>query len=248
MHAPDLKKYFLYSLLIHIALLGWIILQSFGGQKSKIYYTIDFLGGAPAGGGAGGRGEEKIEQAAAKAREEPAKVKTVDPREDLLIKSKKKPSPKEKEVISAVPAPPSIPEPKIRESKADSVPGGIPGAGSGTGAGDGIGIGFGSGTGGFGSGGSSNFPYTWYVHAIRKKLDANWNVSSGFSQKIFTQVAFTVGKDGSIRDIAVEESSKNEVFDRAAVRAVEYTHPLPPLPSDFSDPELRVHVRFTVKR
>ena len=54
--------------------------------------------------------------------------------------------------------------------------------------------------------------------------------------------------DGSIRDIEVEETSKNEVFDQAAVRAVRYSNPLPPLPKEFQESELHVHIRFTVKR
>jgi TonB family protein len=93
-----------------------------------------------------------------------------------------------------------------------------------------------------------NFPYTWYVHAVRQKIDANWTVSSGFDQRIFTQVAFTINKDGSIVRTEIEQGSGNEVFDRAAVRAVEYCNPLPPLPQGYAESDLRVHVRFTVKR
>jgi TonB family protein len=83
---------------------------------------------------------------------------------------------------------------------------------------------------------------------MKKKLDANWNVSSGFSQKIFAQVAFVINKNGSITGVEIEQTSHNEIFDRAALRAVEYANPLPPLPADFPEPSLRVHVRFSVKR
>jgi TonB family protein len=171
-------------------------------------------------------------------------VKTVvNPKEDLLLKKKKKDKVPVKEVVSEAAPVPSAPVPKplnvpsAKDSGDSSV---IPRAP----AGSGVGIGIGGG----GSGSPGNFPYTWYVHAVRQKIDANWTVSSGFDQRIFTQVAFTINKDGSIVRTEIEQGSGNEVFDRAAVRAVEYCNPLPPLPQGYAESDLRVHVRFTVKR
>ncbi len=232
-------RYLTYSSLVHVVAIGWVLFVQLYRQPSKTYYVVDFLGsgGFSPGAGAGGSQPEQ----AVEKKEEAVKTKLIDPKEDLLIKSKKPLSKKEKEVVTSAPPIPSAPIPKPVQGKAvaeSSFPSLVPGPGNG------IGIGFGGG----GGSGAGNFPYTWYVHTIRKKLDSNWNVTEGYSSRVFAQVAFTIKKDGSIIKIDIEEGSKDEVFDQAARRAVEYASPLPPLPSDFEEDELRVHVRFTMKR
>lgn len=228
-----LPRYLIYSFLIHVTLVGWLTVANLSKKVTKTYYSVDFLGGLPSGSDA------RLETQKAKESQK-EKVKIINPQEDLLLKSKKKLAKNEKEIVSTVPAIPSVPVPKFASRAGQNVSSEIPGTGSG------VGIGLG---GGFGDGsGAGNFPYTWYVHSIKKKLDSNWNVTTGFSNKIYTQVAFVIRRDGTIANIKVEESSKNEIFDRAALRAVEYTNPLPPLPSDFPESELRVHVRFVVKK
>lgn len=252
-----MTRYFTYSSLIHAVVVSFLIFSSLFSVKRKDYYTVDFMGaGGSAGSPGGGESmqmEEKKPEAQKPAPPKPVeKVKTrvVNPKEDLLMKSKQKPKEKEKVVVSEIPSAPPVPSLKEVPSKsasAGSAP--IPSAGGGVSAVPGSGVGgIGFGDGGGGSGGSGNFPYTWYVHSIKKKLDSNWNVTSGFSNKIFTQVAFTITRGGSIANVEVEESSGDSVFDQAAVRAVQYSSPLPPLPGDFDEPELRVHVRFSVKR
>jgi TonB family protein len=225
-----------YSSLIHIMFLGWFVFSNLNKLKTKTYYAVDFMGGLPQGGGRKSGARET-------PKEEDVKTKIVNPEEDLLLKSKNK-SKKVKEIISRAPPVPSTPIPKSpsgSEASPSAIPLAIPDSGSG------IGIGFGDG--GYGSGqGAGNFPYAWYVHTVRKKLDSNWNVAGGFSTRIYAQVVFTIKRDGSLADIEVEESSKNDVFDRAALRAVQTSSPLAPLPSGFDEPALRVHVRFTVKR
>lgn len=229
----DLRRYLFYSFLLHIFFIAGIGMHGLFKSTRKTYYSVDFLGGLPGAVRMGGETQKEQESATAKV---------IHPQEDLLIKSKQKPSKKEKEIISTVPLPPPPPQAKVKGG-AESISE-VPRLG----AESGIGIGIGEGGFGGGGGGAGNFPYTWYVHTLRKKLDANWNVTSGFSSKIIAQVAFTIKRDGSISNIEIEESSKNEVFDRAVIRAVEYSHPFPPLPTGFPESELRVHVRFTLKR
>lgn len=234
MFEVDLRRYLLYSFLLHIFFVVGIGIQGLFKSTKKTYYSVDFLGGLPGAARIGGGETQK--------KQESLTTKVINPHEDLLIKSKQKPSKKEKEIISTVPLPPPPPPAKVREG-ADTISE-VPGIDAASG------IGIGIGEGGFGGGGGSggNFPYTWYVQSIRKKLDSNWNVTSGFSHKIIAQVAFTIKRDGSVTNIEIEESSKNELFDKAVVRAVEYSHPFPPLPPAFPESELRVHVRFTLKR
>lgn len=255
-------RYVTYSSILHIGVISFLIFGSLFRSAPKDYYMVDFMAGG-GGGGAGRQGADEpiqTKEAVQPKEVEAAKVKTVNPDEDLLLKSKDKKKKKEREVVSkTMPIPAAIPIPKPLESNkegAGRVPGAIPSVGSGTGegssvgagSGSGIGIGVGDGMGsGTGTGGAGNFPYAWYVHSVKKKLDSNWNVTGGFDRRIYTQMAFTINRNGSVSDIDVEESSKNPAFDLAARRAVEYSNPLPPLPSGYDEPTLRIHVRFTVK-
>lgn len=236
MPQSNLSRYLTYSFLIHISLVAWLTIANLAQRKSKTYYTVDFLGGMTSGAA-----PQEIE--AQKPREpEAIKTKMINPEEDLLMKSKRKLKKNEREIISTVPPVPSVPVPKISNQSGTNISNEIPG----TVPGSGIGIGFG--TGGLGGGVAGNFPYTWYVHTIQKKLDSNWNVAAGFNARIYAQVAFTLRKDGALTALEIEETSKNEIFDRAAMRAIESSAPFPPLPSDFPESELRVHVRFALKR
>ena len=81
-----------------------------------------------------------------------------------------------------------------------------------------------------------------------KKLDANWKLDDKTSGKRYVEVAFTILRNGVVKDVEIEQSSGNEIYDRAARRAVEYSAPLPPLPREFEEPDLRVHVKFNLKR
>ena len=233
-----LERFFFYSFLIHISILGSILLSSAVQENKKMYYSVDFVGGPSSSGGAAA---PEIQES---SKEEPVKTKAVNPKEDLLVKSNKKDK-KVKEVISAIPIP-SIPIPKPRGKRGEE-PSDVPSAIPSDSDGSGVGVGFGP-DGYRGGSSAGNFPYQWYVHTVKTKLDSNWNVREGFSKRIYTQVAFTIRRDGMLTAIDIEESSGNEVFDRAAKRAVEMSSPCPPLPADFKESSLRVHVRFTVKR
>ncbi len=240
---PRLERFIFYSFTIHLAFLGGLILNQFSFENTKKYYAIDFYGGGPSQSAADvNLGGSRPKEAAA-PKVEPVKEKFINPKEDLLIKSRKTDR-KEKEIISEVPA---IPIPKAPTAKASSgnsdAPSAIPDAVDGSG----VGVGFGADGWKGGGSGAGNFPYQWYVQTVKKKLDENWNVTSGFSKRIYAQTAFTILKNGSLDDVKIEESSGNPAFDMAAKRAVEMSGPFPPLPRGFEEPALRVHVRFTVK-
>lgn len=240
-----LQKFVLYSSLLHTALFATTLIQQFSKTTSKDYYSVDFYEGGFSGGGAKTSpinlaAEEKL------APLDNVEKSVVNPKEDLLIKSKDKKSKIKEKVVTE----PSIPIPKAsplkQKTSGDSdgtSSSAIPGTSN---NGSGVGVGFGP-DGWGGSGGAGNFPYQWYVHAVKKKLDANWNVTGGFSKRIYAQIAFTIARNGTIMVVEVEESSGNEVFDYQARRAVVASGPLPPLPKEYQEPSLRVHVRFTVK-
>jgi len=75
------------------------------------------------------------------------------------------------------------------------------------------------------------------------RLSANWYrppATPGAS----CVVRFTVAKSGRILQADVERSSGEAAFDRAALRAVLSSNPLPPLPFEYNDEKLGVHLKF----
>ncbi|OGR85955.1 MAG: hypothetical protein A3A86_03175 [Elusimicrobia bacterium RIFCSPLOWO2_01_FULL_60_11] len=234
---PGIQKFVFYSFSIHTALVGGFIFRQVFSNSSKEYYAVDFYSPADAQDVGNGRDRSlppKIDS---------QKETVVNPKEDLLLKSKDKK--KKKEKVSAIPIPiPKAPAPKGEAGDESDLPSAVPDAVDGSG----VGVGFGKDGWKGGGSGAGNFPYQWYVQTIKKNLDGNWNITGGFSRRIYTQVAFTITRDGSLADVEVEEKSGNDVFDYQAKRAVSESGPFPPLPGDFHESELRVHVRFTVKR
>jgi TonB family protein len=57
-------------------------------------------------------------------------------------------------------------------------------------------------------------------------------------------VAFRIQRSGQVADVRVEAASGLSYYDRAAVRAVYAANPLPPLPGDYRNEQLGVHLRF----
>ena len=103
--------------------------------------------------------------------------------------------------------------------------------------------------GGFGPGSSGDlaarFPFNWYVNILYKRLWESWEMKDAGTRSC--AVAFTILKDGSVKDISLESPSGDAFFDQMAQRAVEVSSPFPPLPEGFQEPSLRVIVRFKLQ-
>jgi len=87
------------------------------------------------------------------------------------------------------------------------------------------------------------FPFDYYVTQFLSRLSANWYkpaVPAGTS----CVVRFTITKSGRVTDAEVQTPSPFPAFDRAALRAVLSSNPLPPLPFEFNEDKLGVHLRF----
>jgi TonB family protein len=88
-----------------------------------------------------------------------------------------------------------------------------------------------------------DFPYTIYIDRMNTLIGQHWfrpQAAAG----ITTTVKFVIGRDGTVRDAAIESESGNGLFDRAALRAVMEASPLPPLPFGYSGTYLNVHLTF----
>jgi TonB family protein len=88
-----------------------------------------------------------------------------------------------------------------------------------------------------------DFPYTVYIDRMITLIGQRWFRPEA-NRTMLTQIYFVIERDGRIRDARVERGSGNAAFDRAALRAVLETSPLPPLPFGYRGTWLGVHLSF----
>lgn len=93
-----------------------------------------------------------------------------------------------------------------------------------------------------------DFPYAWYLAIIQRKISERWQDKALPGHQ--PTVIFEIGRDGRVNTsrVTVEKSSGNSLYDRAALRAIEEATPFPPLPADFNEPLLRIHLGFAYSR
>jgi protein TonB len=105
-------------------------------------------------------------------------------------------------------------------------------------------------TGGGGAGGATvdvqNFCCPGYLVTMVQLVRSNWNQNQGAVGEV--QMKFTILRDGTITNPDVETSSGLFNLDQEARRALYKTRKLPPLPAEFPDRSLTVHLVFQYKR
>lgn len=87
------------------------------------------------------------------------------------------------------------------------------------------------------------FPYEYYSDAIQNRIESNWQAPQG-SERLVAVVHFKIARNGEIKDLKLEQASGSFDFDRAAISAVTYANPLPPLPVDYREPTLVIRYEF----
>jgi len=93
------------------------------------------------------------------------------------------------------------------------------------------------------------FEFPYYLRLMIGKISRNWrNPYSGRGDKVLATVYFQVLRDGTIISPRVEKSSGAPTFDRAALRAVIISNPLPQLPPDYQEQQLTVYIDFEYSR
>jgi TonB family protein len=112
------------------------------------------------------------------------------------------------------------------------------------------GQGFGLSTGGGPGTGSSleiigDFCCPGYIATMVDRIRGAWNQNQGSRGVSF--VKFTIQRDGRLTDYVVEKPSGSTPLDLAALRAVAVTKSLPPLPNEYPNPTLVVHLSFEYK-
>ena len=93
----------------------------------------------------------------------------------------------------------------------------------------------------------TNFEFTYYLTLVRNRIAQSWSPPAGLTsggKPVETVVYFRIVRDGGIGSLRLETTSGYEFFDRSAVRAIQLSDPLPPLPLGYSGGDLGVHFGF----
>ena len=166
------------------------------------------------------------------------------------------------EMIEPLPAPKPAPKtpPKRVEKPVDKSSSRRPTAGAEIKTGDarvetgGAAIPFGGLTRPSGGGVASGSPFTdyadfccpSYLNKMGDLIKRNWNQNQGAGGQV--QMKFTVRSDGRIVNVQVEKPSHISLLDVESQRAILKTATLPPLPREFTENELTVHLIFEYHR
>jgi protein TonB len=91
--------------------------------------------------------------------------------------------------------------------------------------------------------------YGWYVEAVRRKIGSNWNLfeidpTVRSARRAKSVMTFTIYRDGSVKNIRMEQSSGNSSMDNSAQRALANAAPMPALPNDYSGSYVNVSFDF----
>jgi len=95
--------------------------------------------------------------------------------------------------------------------------------------------------------GSADFAtrYGWYIAAAKRRVAPNWNTlfldpAVRNSRTLHCVISFTIMKDGTVKNLRISQSSGNSSWDTSGLRAIQSSSPFPPLPSDWSAPDVSV--------
>ena len=91
-----------------------------------------------------------------------------------------------------------------------------------------------------------NFCCPEYLAQMVQRIRQNWNARQGAGGQ--PTVKFTIRRDGMLTNVELEKSSGQDLLDLEARRAVIKTMQLPPLPREFTESSLTVHLIFDFQR
>lgn len=90
---------------------------------------------------------------------------------------------------------------------------------------------------------ASDFPFAWYIAAVQRKIQANWDQ---WAQPGRQPIAvFAIDRDGRVSEVTIDKTSGNGYYDQKALRAINDAVPFPPLPAEWPKPVLRIKLGFT---
>ena len=95
------------------------------------------------------------------------------------------------------------------------------------------------------------FPFASYLSDVRDRITDVWEEPSWISANAGgakAVVVFRIHRDGAVSKVLLAIPSGMTMLDKSAVQAVEAANPLPPLPAEFKDAFLDVHLEFELSR
>jgi TonB family protein len=106
---------------------------------------------------------------------------------------------------------------------------------------------------GFTGGGGGEFAgrFPLYVEGVRNRISSNWLQSTVDPSVRFAPravITFQILRDGRIANIQILRSSGNSSVDLSAVRAIQNSNPVGPLPSEYTGSSVNVEFWFDFKR
>jgi TonB family protein len=107
------------------------------------------------------------------------------------------------------------------------------------------------GPGGYGTGTGIPFPFPWYIESVLTKIEISWMkpyIVEPIPQDHIAVVYFVITRAGQVKQVQVEQSSGIAALDRSAESAVLGAAPFPPLPNQWTEPELAFRLRFRYNR
>jgi len=247
MHEPGgLQRMAVVSAAAHGAILAFVLFAphawfSSGDEAPKTVMTISLGGGAPgpANGGMTSEGGKAIQEPAPPDAKKAPPVSPAAKTPEMTV-----PLPKAKPTK----APPTVVKNAPDQARGRTTSKGEPTPGSAnveTGA---KGMGFGLSTGGGNGSGSSldvdvgTFCCPEYLMQMLDLIRRNWNDQSEVHDHVVMH--FKIQRDGSLTDIAVEKQSRSVLNNTNAQRALNLTKRVVPLPTDYPNPTLGVHLDF----
>jgi protein TonB len=87
---------------------------------------------------------------------------------------------------------------------------------------------------------------SFWARRVKKKVETLWNPPSGVDVKGTAKaiIAFTVQRDGTVKDPELVEGTGNGMLDDLALRTIQRVENTPPIPDNYPDDELRVSYEF----
>jgi TonB family protein len=95
--------------------------------------------------------------------------------------------------------------------------------------------------------------YGWYVAAVKRKLQSSWDENTidpnvRAARRAKSTVEFTILRDGTVKNLKIYQASGNTSLDNSGLRAVLTAGSMPPLPNDYSSPQVDVIFDFDLSQ
>lgn len=240
-----LRRMVVVSIAAHLALTAaFLVMPAFGPREEAPREIMSIsLGGAPGPnvGGMTPMGGRTVQAPTP----EPLKPRQVTP---PAMKAPEMTLPTVKPAPKPPPKPPVKQAPETARSRTPST-GPEPAEGSTVVDTGGRGTQFGLSRGGGGTGGyvdAANFCCPEYLSTMTQLIQRNWNSRQQVAGR--TVMKFTIERDGRISFMEVERSSGYFALDQMSQRALLLTRQFPPLPAQYPESQLTVHLIFEYQR